>query len=374
MISKHSVANDAIYDTVKLTIFFSVVVALMMGKDYYKILGLSKGASDEDIKKAYRKLALKYHPDKNKSPGAEERFKEVAEAYEVLSDKKKREIYEKYGEEGLRNNAGMGGGNAGPNMGHHYAFHGNPRATFAQFFGSSNPFDAFFETPGGHDDEMDIDPFTDFVQFVPQRPGGPGGFRSHSFNIHGGMPRQKERVQDPPIEYDLGVTLEEIAKGCTKKMKISRRVLKPDGSFAPDEKLLTINVKAGWKAGTKITFQQEGDQSRNKTPADVVFIIRDKPHPTFKREGSDIKYTAKISLKQALCGCKIEVPTLTGEKISLHLSDIVTPSMTKKFAGHGLPHPKDKSIKGDLVVHFDIKFPDNLTSNMKEILRDTLPN
>lgn len=342
----------------------------MMGKDYYKILGLSKGASDEDIKKAYRKLALKYHPDKNKSPGAEERFKEVAEAYEVLSDKKKREIYEKFGEEGLRNNAGMGGGNAGPNMGHQYAFHGNPRATFAQFFGSSNPFDAFFDTQG-HDDDMDIDSFTDFGPFGAHRPGG---FRSQSFNIHGGMPRQKERQQDPAIEYDLGVTLEEIYKGCTKKMKISRRVMKPDGTIGPDEKLLTINVKPGWKAGTKITFQKEGDHSRNKTPADVVFIIRDKPHSTFKREGSDIKYTAKISLKQALCGCRIDVPTLTGDRIPLNLTDIVTPTTVRKFAGYGLPHHKDNTMKGDLVVHFDIKFPDSLTSTTKDLLRDALPN
>ena len=76
-----------------------------MGKDYYKILGLSRGAAEEDIKKAYRKMALKYHPDKNKSPGAEEKFKEIAEAYEVLSDKRKREIYDQYGEEGLKGNA-----------------------------------------------------------------------------------------------------------------------------------------------------------------------------------------------------------------------------------------------------------------------------
>lgn len=102
-----------------------------MGKDFYKILGIQKGASDDEIKKAYRKLALKYHPDKNKSAGAEERFKEIAEAYEVLSDKKKRDIYDQYGEEGLH--GGMPGG--GPGEGGQtftYEFHGDPRATFAQ--------------------------------------------------------------------------------------------------------------------------------------------------------------------------------------------------------------------------------------------------
>jgi len=110
-----------------------------MGKDFYKILGISRTATDDEIKKAYRKLALKYHPDKNKAPNAEEQFKLVAEAYEVLSDKKKREIYDQYGEEGLKGSpsgGGGGGGGGGGHPGHYtYTFHGDPRATFAQFFG-----------------------------------------------------------------------------------------------------------------------------------------------------------------------------------------------------------------------------------------------
>lgn len=102
-----------------------------MGKDFYKILGIQKGANDDEIKKAYRKLALKYHPDKNKSAGAEERFKEIAEAYEVLSDKKKRDIYDQYGEDGLHGGApGAGGPEGGQSFS--YEFHGDPRATFAQ--------------------------------------------------------------------------------------------------------------------------------------------------------------------------------------------------------------------------------------------------
>lgn len=278
-----------------------------MGKDYYKILGITKGATDDEIKKAYRKLALKYHPDKNKAAGAEERFKEVAEAYEVLSDKKKKEIYDAHGEEGLK--GGMGGQN-GPGGGQsfQYTFHGDPRATFAQFFGSASPFQAFFDLNGGgggggntmffdRDMDVDMDPFAS-MGMGTTRPGGPGGaFRSHSFNVHG-SPHRKEKSQDPPIEHDLYVSLEDIARGCVKKMKISRRVIQPDGTSKKEDKVLTIHVKPGWKAGTKITFQKEGDQGRNKIPADIVFIIRDKSHPQFKREGSDIRYTAKISLKQ----------------------------------------------------------------------------
>lgn len=118
-----------------------------MGKDYYKILGIARGASDEDIKKAYRKLALKYHPDKNKEAGAEEKFKEVAEAYEILSDPKKKEIFDKYGEEGLKMGAGGGGPGPGGSTGsspgggfNSYTWSGDPNETFRMFFGSSNPF------------------------------------------------------------------------------------------------------------------------------------------------------------------------------------------------------------------------------------------
>ncbi|VEN58963.1 unnamed protein product [Callosobruchus maculatus] len=351
-----------------------------MGKDYYKILNLSKGASDDDIKKAYRKLALKYHPDKNKSPGAEEKFKEVAEAYEVLSDKTKRDVYDAYGEEGLK--GGVGGGTGGVNSqpgNFSYTYHGDPRATFAQFFGNSSPFSAFFDFGNNrmfmHEDDIEVDdPFASLGGQQPRGPGG-GAFRSQSFNFHGSPNRSKDKMQDPPIEHDLYVSLEDIAKGCQKKMKISRKVLQPDGSTKKEDKVLTINVKPGWKAGTKITFQREGDQSRNKIPADIVFIIRDKPHPLFKREGSDIKYTAKVSLKQALCGCTIEVPTMAGKTLSLNYqNEIIKPNTVRRIQGYGLPLPKEPSRHGDLIVNFDIRFPDNLSQSAKDIIYDTLPN
>lgn len=111
-------------------------------------------------------------------------------------------------------------------------------------------------------------------------------------------PFKKEQKQDPPVEHDLYVTLEEIYHGCVKKMKISRRVVKPDGSSKKEDKVLQISIKPGWKSGTKVTFQKEGDQAPGKIPADIVFIIRDKPHAMFKREGSDLRYTARLTLKQ----------------------------------------------------------------------------
>ncbi|XP_050541901.1 dnaJ protein homolog 1-like [Daktulosphaira vitifoliae] len=344
----------------------------MMGKDYYQILGVSKNAADDEIKKAYRKLALKYHPDKNKSAGAEEKFKEVAEAYEVLSDKKKRDIYDKYGEDGLKGSAGGQGNPGGGNFS--YTFHGDPRATFAQFFGSSNPFGNIFGGGSMFDDDMDFD--DGFIRMGHGgAPGLGGAFRSQSFNVHGSpMGRSKEKVQDPAIEHDLYVSLEDIMRGCTKKMKISRRVLQADGTSRKEDKVLTINVKPGWKAGTKITFQKEGDQGMSKIPADIVFIIRDKPHPLFKREGNDVRYTASISLKQALCGTEIVVPTLSDKKIPLNLkSEVIKPTTVKRLQGHGLPFPKEPSRRGDLLVSFDIKFPEVLSPAVRDILYDTLP-
>jgi len=137
--------------------------------------------------------------------------------------------------------------------------------------------------------------------------------------------------------------------------------------------VLTINVKPGWKAGTKITFQKEGDQAPGTTPADIVFIIKDKPHEMFKRDGADIKYTAKITLREALCGCRIEVPTLQGGKVQLCYNEVIKPITTKRIQGQGLPFPKDTTKRGDLVINFDIKFPDSIPSGARDILYDTLP-
>lgn len=288
-----------------------------MGKDFYKILGIAKNATEDDIKKAYRKQALKYHPDKNKAPGAEEKFKEIAEAYEILSDKKRRDVYDQYGEEGLK--GGMPGESAGQGGHHNFTYtHIDPRATFSQFFGSDKPFEAFFGGGMGHganffmDDEIDmeLDPFSQFG-------GRNNAFRSQSFTAGSPhMPRAKAQKQDPPIEHDLYVTLEDIFKGCTKKMKINKKVYNAEArTTRREDKVLTINIKPGWKAGTKITFQREGDQSPNSIPSDIVFIVRDKPHPTFKREGNDLKFIAKITLKEVSMPSYGELRRLTAVKV-----------------------------------------------------------
>lgn len=360
-----------------------------MGKDYYKILGLSRGAADDDIKKAYRKFALKYHPDKNKEPGAEEKFKEVAEAYEILSDPKKKDIFDKYGEDGLKMGSGGGpgpgpgpqgpSGPQGSSQYQSYGWSGDPNETFRMFFGNSNPFGAFFgaNEPGVGDHQDHEDPimgggangfggFPGMFRFQSSNfgggPGGPPGSNMHQSMSSGGIngqgqgPHQqssssssggKKKSQDPPIYHDLLVSLEDIATGTTKKMKISRKVLRPDGhSTHLEDKVLTIDIKPGWKAGTKITFPREGDQSSSTVPADIVFIIKDKPHPYFKRDGCDLVFTSKISLKESLLGAQIQVPTLEGRKKQIQIkNEVINPTTEKRIAGEGLPLPKQSNKK-----------------------------
>lgn len=335
-----------------------------MGKDYYSVLGIQKGASDDEIKKAYRKQALKYHPDKNKSPGAEEKFKEIAEAYDVLSDPKKKDIYDRFGEEGLKGGI-PGGGGGGSNF--TYTFQGDPHAMFADFFGGRNPFDQFFGRNGGTDEYMETDdPFASFGM------GGMGGF-PRSFNTRGHGERL-EKKQDPPVTHNLRVSLDEVFTGCTKKMKISRKRLNPDGrTTRTEDKILTLEVKKGWKEGTKITFPREGDETPTNIPADVVFVVKDKPHPVYKRDGSDIIFPAKITLREALCGCTVNVPTLDGRKINLPTQEIIRPGMKRHVTGEGLPLPKSPDRRGDLVVEYEVMFPERLCQSAKDTIANVLP-
>nr|AYN74436.1 heat shock protein [Acipenser oxyrinchus oxyrinchus] len=339
-----------------------------MGKDYYKVLGIQKGSSDDEIKKAYRKQALRYHPDKNKSAGAEDKFKEIAEAYDVLSDPKKREVYDKYGEDGLKGNPGGGG----PTGSSSYTFHGDPHAMFAEFFGGQNPFDAFFtRSNGGEDVDME-DPFGGFGMGGMGGMGGfPRGFARNSSQMHHDGLTKK---QDPAVVHDLMVSLDEIYSGCTKKMKISHKRLNPDGrSTRTEDKILTIEIKRGWKEGTKITFPREGDETPSNIPADIIFVVKDKPHPVFKRDGSDLIYPAKVTLREALCGCTVNAPMLDSRVIPVSFKDVIKPGMKWRIAGEGLPNPKNPDKRGDMVLVFEVKFPDRLPQSTKDTLGQVLP-
>ncbi|XP_035464795.2 dnaJ homolog subfamily B member 5 [Scophthalmus maximus] len=320
------------------------------GKDFYKILGVSPESNEDEIKKAYRKMALKFHPDKNSDADAADRFKEIAEAYEILTDPKKRIIYDQFGEEGIKN--GMSMSMAGRNN-----FHSE---CHANSFHGSDHFDIFF----GNDLDGEDDLFNPFRRFTFSHVGQDGGLR-----------RGQRRLQGEAVVRDLLVTLEDVMHGCTKHVKITRSRLNADGrSLRSEDKVLNVVVKKGWKAGTKITFPREGDETPNNTPADITFILRDKEHPQYKREGSNIVYTTKITLKEALCGCTVNVPTLDNRMMPLPCSDVIKPGAVRRLRGEGLPLPKSPSNRGDLVVKFQVLFPDRIPPQSREIIKHSLAN
>ena len=315
-----------------------------MGQDYYVILSLTRSATDADIKKAYRKLAVKFHPEKN--PGdqnSQEKFKQISEAYDVLCDPRKRATYDQFGEEGLKNGVPPGVDASGA-WTQGYVFHGNPEKVFRDFFGGDNPFQEFHDRVDG-DLQM--------------------GF--------GGLHGRGAKKQDPPIERELILSLEEVFHGCTKKMKISRRVMNEDGHTSSiRDKILTITVKRGWKPGTRITFPNEGDQGPNNIPADIVFIVKDKPHQRFRRDGTNLIHTAKVPLGKALTGCTVEINTLDDRVLHIPINDIVKPGYEKVVPGEGMPLTHDLEKKGDLVIEFDIEFPHSLSPEKKELARRAL--
>jgi DnaJ-class molecular chaperone len=148
-----------------------------------------------------------------------------------------------------------------------------------------------------------------------------------------------------------------------------------DGSVRAEDKVLKINVKPGWKSGTRITFAKEGDQTPGKIPADIAFIIRDKPHPLFVRDGANLKFTYKLPLRDALCGTVLQVPTLGAgaPKVGLDCTgQVIKPGTVKRLQGYGLPQPKDPAKRGDIVVQFEILFPDRLSQSARDIIYDVL--
>jgi len=131
-------------------------------------------------------------------------------------------------------------------------------------------------------------------------------------------------------------------------------------------------VKPGWRSGTRITFPQEGDQGPNNIPADIVFVVKDKPHSMFQRDKDNIIYTAKVPLVDALTGLIIDVPTLDDRLISIPVNDIVSPGYRKVVPGEGMPISKGGEARGDLILAFEIEFPQRLSQDQKSLLKDAL--
>ncbi|TID31278.1 hypothetical protein CANINC_000119 [Pichia inconspicua] len=350
----------------------------------YDLLGVQPNANDADIKKAYRKMALKYHPDK--PTGDTEKFKQVSEAFQILSDKEKREIYDQYGLEAARGNApagnpfaGAGGGPGGPGGGAGFSgfssggYGGSHGFSQADAFNIFNQFGGFEDIFGGGSRSGSSGGF-----------GGNGGFSSFSssgmpggasFSSSGGMPGgmggmggmggggSSRRAEAEIVDLNVPVSLEEFYKGGTKKLKINRKG--PSGES--EGKLIEINIKPGWKAGTKITYPNEGDYKDGQRQT-LRLILADKPNSTFKREGDNLRAEIKLSFKESLLGFKREFMTLSGRKLHLSRTTPTQPNFTETFPGQGMPISKQPGKNGDLIIEYKVDYPVYLNAAQKEAI------
>jgi molecular chaperone DnaJ len=365
----------------------------MAKKDYYEVFGLGKSASQDEIKKAYRKLAMKYHPDRN--PGdkqAEENFKEAAEAYEVLSNDEKRQKYDRYGHEGLRGGQDFQGFN-------------NVNDIFSHFS------DIFGGTFGG---------------------GGGSSIFDDFFSSGSSSQRTRQHSQGTPgsdLKITLKLTLEEIASGTTKKVKIkkfhkcttcngtgakttsafktcsncngtgevrqvSRSIFGQFVNIAPcnncggsgkiisepcttcngdgriqDESTIKINVPAGVTNGNYMTLRNEGNTGKNNGPAgDIIIIFEELPHQYFTRDGDNVIYELSVSFPEAAIGTEVEVPTLSG-RAKLKIEPGTLSGKFLKMRDKGVQHLNNHGA-GDQLVRINIHVPKNLNTKEKELLKE----
>lgn len=346
----------------------------MAKRDYYEVLGVSKSSSPDEIKKAYRQMAIKYHPDKN--PGnkeAEDKFKEAAEAYEVLSDNEKKAKYDRFG------HAGMGGAAGGGYGGQHM----NMDDIFSQFgdvFGDGSPFESFF-----------------------------GGGRSG---------RRQAGVRGNDVRIKVKMTLQEVAAGAEKKIKFKRmkvaegltfktcttcngagqvrRVTNtflgqmattsacpmchgsgkivdkrppgagPDG-LTPVEEIVTINIPAGVSDGMQLSMNGKGNAGPGGGPnGDLIILIEEIEDPILKRDGNNIMYDLHITFSDAALGTNIEVPTVDG-KVKMKIDAGTQAGKILRLRGKGIPE-LNSNYRGDQLIHVNIWTPQKLTPEEKAVL------
>jgi DnaJ family protein B protein 4 len=337
--------------------------------DYYKRLGIDKKADDETIKRAYRKLALKWHPDRNpdNKEEADKKFKEISEAYEVLSDKNKRQIYDTYGEAGLKNGPGPTPGTnpfaGGPGGAQQFQFGGPGGSAGFRPYHPSSAEDIFRQFFGGRGDPFahpDDESEEDY------------GYGYQSFGGGFGGPRRSSKAS--AVKKILPVSLEELYTGCTKKLKVTKKSYQGKSTPVVTEKILSINVKPGWKAGTKLRFPNEGDELPDGRTQDIEFIIEEKPHTQYKREGDNLKMNLSLNIAEALTGYSKNIKTLDGKEIIVSNKLVTKPNQEIRFPGRGMPNQKDPSRKGDLILVANVNFPTSLTEEQKSHIRTAFPN
>ena len=313
----------------------------MEDRDYYKILGVNKSASDKEIKKAYRKLALKYHPDRNHGDkNAEEQFKLINEAYAVLSDKEKRRQYDTFGSAGFHQRFSQ-----------EDIFKGFDFGDILKDFGFSS--DDIFSTLFGRGTRRKFH----FGNFGAQ--GGP----SYEYGSPWGEAFQRGTrapQKGGSLIYDLSITMEEAAFGSEKKV-----------SYRSDGRLerITLKIPPGIDEGRKLRVGGKGAPGKDGGPrGDLFFRIHIQPHPLFQREGDDLIIEKEVTFSQAALGAELEVATLDGRRKVKVPSG--TQSHTKlRLRNHGFPHFKG-SGRGDGFVRIIVKTPKGLTESQRKLFEE----
>ncbi|GFY88532.1 HSP40/DnaJ peptide-binding protein [Actinidia rufa] len=326
---------------------------------FYNILGIPKTASLTDISKAYKSLVMKWHPDRNPSnkEEAEARIRGINEAYRVLSTRKREEE------------------NAIPD---------EPTTPVASIPTNTKSADeSFFSRLSRSASRRSKTPLRSLSRNASRRSKTPTPLSTDFLRTAAGgtptTPRTPTGVvtrgrSATPIIYSQS-TVKRKPQPVEKRTGVHTGGAVPWRMIIQEEEILKIIIKPGWKKGTKITFEGKGDERPGMYPADIIFVIDEKRHPIFKREGDDLELGVEVPLVQALAGCTITVPVLGGEKMTLSFDDILYPGYEKLIPGQGMPKQKEQGRRGDLRLKFLVNFPSELSdeqrSNVVSILNES---
>ncbi len=345
-------------------------------RDYYETLGISRGASEEDLKKAYRRLAKQYHPDANKEQGAEARFIEINEAYETLSDPQKRAIYDRYGHAGLNGSSGAGG------FGDFSGF-SSINDLFETFFAGATGTQRRTGTQRGADLRYDLTISFEEAVFGCQKEielprweacsnckgsgAQPGTSTTRCSSCQG--TGEIRRVQQSIFGQFVNVTMCERCRGEGKVITTPCEKCRGQGRVRNNRRVV-VNIPAGVDDGINVRVTGEGEvSSRGGTPGNLYVILTVKSHPFFKRQGNDILYELPISFSQAALGDEVEIPTVDGKSTMLKIPAGTQSNRSFRLKGMGVP-VVHSSARGDEHVIVKVVTPTNLSPDQKRLLEE----
>jgi len=340
-------------------------------EEFYKILGVSKDATDAEIKKAYKRGALKHHPDKGGDP---EKFKEFSEAAEVLMDEEKRALYDKYGKEGIEEGGG-GGGSA--------------EDVFAQMFGGGGRRGPRGPQKGEdivHNIKVSLEDLyngkTVRLAISREKPcadcdgkGGKPGAEKVCTDCNGRGVRVQLRQIGPGMVQQMQSTCPSCRGACKVIDEKDKCKTCKGKKVTKDRKVLEVHIEKGMKSGHKIKFSGEADEIPGTVPGDVVIVVQQKEHERFKRKGADLVESIELTLSEALCGFTKVVTHLDGRTLQIKVppGEVTSHQAVKMIQNEGMPYHGSPFTKGRLFLVMNVKFPKKLPLNIVSALQSALP-